>query len=207
MISGFLAKKGKMSSVFLDSGQQMSTTICSCPPLIVIQVKDIKKDGYQAVQIAYGQKKHLHQPISAKLKKNKLKIKPKGFKEFKLTSDKTPEIGQAIPVDAVFSVGDTVNVQGISKGRGFAGVIKRHGFHRQPVTRGQSDRTRSPGSIGAQTPGKVLKGKKMPGHFGASTHTVKNLKIINIDSKKNTITISGGLPGHRNSWITISKTK
>ena len=196
-----------MGSVFLANGAQTAVTLCHCPPLQVVQIKDVKKDGYQAVQLAYGHKKHINRPTKARLKKAKLKINPKGFKEFKLTSDKVPLIGSSITLDSVFSPGDTIKVQGTSKGKGFAGVIKRHGFHRQPVTRGQSDRTRSPGSIGAQTPGKVLKGKKMPGHYGVSTHTIKNLKIISIDKKNYTVTISGSLPGHINSWLTISKDK
>ena len=207
MISAFLIKKGKMSSVFLDNGTQTAVTLCHCPPLQVVQIKDNKKDGYRAVQLAYGSKRHPNRPTKARLKKAKLKIKPQGFKEFKLTEDKAPAIGSSITLDSVFSSGDSIKVRGTSKGRGFAGVIKRHGFHRQPVTRGQSDRTRSPGSIGAQTPGKVLKGKKMPGHYGVSTNTVKNLKIISIDKKNYTVTISGSLPGHINSWLTISKDK
>lgn len=196
-----------MSSVFLDTGQQTAVTLCHCPPLHVVQIKDVKKDGYQAVQLAYGHKKHLNQATKARLKKAKLKISPKGFKEFKLVGDKTPVVGSTITLDSVFSPGDTIKVQGISKGRGFAGVIKRHGFHRQPVTGGQSDRTRAPGAIGAQTPGKVIKGKKMPGHYGFSTRSVKNLKIISIDKEKNIITISGPIPGHINSWLTISSSK
>ena len=207
MISGFIIKKGKMSSVFLEDGRRIAVTRCSSLPLPVTQIKDKKKDGYNAVQLAYGNRQHIDKPTKSKLKKVKLNITPKGFIEFNFDPDNTPQLGASIAIDTVFSVDDMVNVQGISKGRGFAGVIKRHGFHRQPVTRGQSDRTRAPGSIGAQTPGKVIKGKKMPGHYGVSTHTVSNLKIISIDNSKNTIDISGSLPGHTNSWLIISSAK
>jgi len=194
-----------MSSVFLDNGHRVAVTQCSCQPLSVTQIKDKKKDGYNAVQLAYGSRKHTDQPTKGKLKKAKLDIHPKGFVEFfSLDPKNTPKLGTKVPIDTVFSVDDLVNVQGVSKGKGFAGVIKRHGFHRQPVTRGQSDRTRAPGSIGAQTPGKVIKGKKMPGHHGVSTHTVTNLKVISIDKDNHTITISGSLPGHINSWLIIS---
>lgn len=204
MISGFIIKKGKMSSVFLDSGKRIAVTQCSCQPLTVTQIKDIKKDGYQAVQLAYGNRKHVHRPTKAKLKKIKLNITPKGFIEFDFNDKDSPKLGAKVTIDTVFSIDDKVKVQGVSKGRGFAGVIKRHGFHRQPVTRGQSDRTRAPGSIGPQTPGKVIKGKKMPGHYGVTTHTVTNLTVISIDKDNHTITISGSLPGHINSWLIIS---
>ncbi len=193
-----------MSSIFSDDGRRLAVTQCSCLPLSVTQIKDKKKDGYQAVQLAYGNRKHIHRPTKVKLKKIKLDITPKGFIEFDFDDKNTPQLGAKITIDTVFSIDDKVNVQGVSKGRGFAGVIKRHGFHRQPVTRGQSDRTRAPGSIGAQTPGKVIKGKKMPGHYGVTTHTVANLKVISIDKDKHTITISGSLPGHINSWLIIS---
>jgi len=193
-----------MSSVFLDDGRRIAVTQCSCLPLPVTQIKDAKKDGYRAVQLAYGNRKHIHQPTKAKLEKIKLDITPKGFIEFSFDDKNAPQLGTEITIDTIFSVDDKVKVQGVSKGRGFAGVIKRHGFHRQPVTRGQSDRTRAPGSIGAQTPGKVIKGKKMPGHYGVTTHTVANLTVISIDKDNHTITISGSLPGHINSWLIIS---
>lgn len=205
MISGFIVKKGPMTSVFLENGQRIAVTKCAALPLKVTQIKNMDKDGYQAVQVAYGLRKHLDKPTSAKIAKLKLDIKPKNFKEFQLTSEEMPKLSSEITVDSVFSVGDTVNITGTTKGRGFAGVIKRHGFHRQPVSGGQSDRTRAPGSIGAQTPGKVVRGKKMPGHMGNISKTVENLKIISIDKDNSQIVISGPVPGSVNSWITISK--
>ena len=204
MISGFLVKKGQMTSIFTEDGKRIAVTKCRALPLVVTQVKTQEKDGYQAVQVAYGQRKRLDQSTSSKLNKLKIEGTPKGFKEFFLTSDQTPEVGSNISFDTIFTVGEKVDITGISKGRGFAGVIKRHGFKKQPLL-GASDRVRHPGSIGAQTPGKVVRGKKMPGHMGNVNKTVENLKIVAINPENNEILISGSFPGHFNSWITITK--
>ncbi|MGI5841045.1 MAG: 50S ribosomal protein L3 [Patescibacteria group bacterium] len=207
MISGFIAKKQTMSNQYSQDGKRMSVTVLKAEPLRVTQLKSDDKDGYTAVQIAFGQRKRQSKAIESKLKKVNVDGIPKGFKEFNILNQDDVKIGSEIKVDSVFSVGDIVNVTGTSKGRGFAGVIKRHNFQRQPVTGGQSDRTRAPGSIGAQTPGKVLKGKKMPGHLGNATKTVTNLKVISVDPERNEIVISGSVPGARNSWVTIKKAK
>ncbi|MDD4026767.1 MAG: 50S ribosomal protein L3 [Candidatus Shapirobacteria bacterium] len=204
MISGFLVKKGQMTSVYTEAGKRIAVTKCIALPLIVTQIKNKEKDDYQAVQVAYGQRKKLDKSTSTKLNKLKIEISPKGFQEFNLTSDQIPEIGSNISFDSVFTVGEEVDITGISKGHGFAGVIKRWGFKKQPI-RGSSDRVRHPGSIGAQTPSKVVRGKKMPGHFGNVNKTIENLKIISINSENNEILISGSFPGHFNSWITITK--
>lgn len=204
MISGFLVKKGQMTSIFTEDGKRIAVTKCRALPLVVTQVKTQEKDGYQAVQVAYGQRKRLDQSTSSKLNKLKIEGTPKGFKEFFLTSDQIPEVGSNISFDTIFTVGEKVDITGISKGRGFAGVIKRHGFKKQPLL-GASDRVRHPGSIGAQTPGKVVRGKKMPGHMGNVNKTVENLKIVAINPENNEILISGSFPGHFNSWITITK--
>jgi large subunit ribosomal protein L3 len=206
MISGFIVKKLKMTSLFTDEGHRLAATVCSCAPLTVTQIKDENKDGYQAVQFAYGSRHRQKNAVLAKLKHLKLKLIPKGFVEFKPSSDKIPEIASSVSIDSVFAVGDKITVTGISKGHGFSGVIKRHGFHRQPG-RGESDRGRAPGSIGAQTPGRVLRGKKMPGHYGVSQKTIKNLKVLAIDTDQNTISLSGAIPGHTNSWLILSTQK
>ena len=205
MISGFLVKKGQMTSIYTEDGKRIAVTKCVALPLIVTQIKNKEKDDYQAVQVAYGQRKKLDKSTSTKLNKLKIEATPKGFQEFELTSDQTPEIGSSISVDTVFTAGENIDITGISKGRGFAGVIKRHGFKKQPI-RGSSDRVRHPGSIGAQTPSKVVRGKKMPGHMGNVNKTVENLKIISINPENNEILISGSFPGHFNSWITLKKT-
>jgi large subunit ribosomal protein L3 len=204
MISGFLVKKGQMTSIYTEDGKRIAVTKCAALPLKVTQIKNAEKDGYQAVQVAYGSKKTLDKATSVKLEKNKLDIKPRAFKEFKLIGDQTLEVGADINVDSVLTAGETVDVTGNSKGRGFAGVIKRHGFKKQPI-KNASDRIRAPGSIGAQTPGKVVRGKKMPGHMGNATQTVTNLKIVSVNPETNEILISGSVPGAINSWITISK--
>jgi large subunit ribosomal protein L3 len=205
MISGFIAKKGPMTNTYLEKGKRISVTKLIVKPVVVSQIKTIDKDGYSAVQVAFGTKKRLDQSTSKKVKKLKLDFNPQRFQEFDLTSETVPEIGNSITVDSVLAVGETVDVTGISKGRGFAGVIKRYGFRRQPVSGGQSDRVRAPGAIGAQTPGKVIKGKKMPGHYGNKTKTVTNLKIISINPETNELLVSGSVPGVINSWVTIKK--
>ncbi len=186
MISGFIVKKGQMTSIFTQDGKRIAVTKCFALPLTVTQIKNEEKDGYSAIQT---------KTTFPKLNK---------IKEFNLITDQTPEVGSSISIDTVFAVGDNVDITGISKGRGFAGVIKRHGFKKQPIL-GSSDRVRHPGSIGAQTPSKVVRGKKMPGHMGNVNKTVENLKIISINPETNEILINGSIPGHFNSWITITK--
>lgn len=205
MISGFLLKKGQMTSIYTEDGKRIAVTKCYASPLVVTQIKNKEKDNYQAVQVAYGSKKKLDKSTSTKLNKLKIETSPKGFQEFNLTSDQIPEIGSNISFDSVFTVGEKIDITGISKGHGFAGVIKRHGFKKQPI-RGSSDRVRHPGSIGAQTPSKVIRGKKMPGHMGNIDKTILGLKIVAINPENNEILISGSFPGCFNSWITIKKT-
>lgn len=204
MISGFLVKKGQMTSVYTSEGSRVAVTKCIAEPLKVTQIKNKDKDGYESIQVAYGTKKRLNKAISGKLAKNNLDIKPQYFKEFKLTSDQIPEIGSDITIESVLNAGDKIDATGISKGRGFAGVIKRHGFKKQPIL-GSSNYVRHPGSIGAQTPSKVVKGKKMPGHYGVQKVTVSGLEIFSIDQEKKEILIKGSLPGSLNSWIVLSK--
>ena len=205
MISGFLVKKGQMTSIYTEDGKRIAVTKCIAKPLIVTQIKSKEKDDYQAVQVAYGERRKLDNSTSSKLTKLKIEALPKGFQEFELTSEQIPEVGSNISIDTVFTVGEEIDVTGISKGHGFAGVIKRHGFKKQPI-RGSSDRVRHPGSIGAQTPSKVVRGKKMPGHFGNVNKTVENLKIVSMNPENNEVLISGSFPGHFNSWVTLKKT-
>ncbi len=205
MLSGYIAKKLQMTNRYSENGKRIPVTILKAQPLTVTQLRTEEKNGYSSVQVAYGSRLRLNKSVAAKLKKLKIKGIPKGFREFQKTGEEELKVGNPINVDNVLSIGDVVNVTGTSKGRGFAGVIKRHGFHRQGVTRGQSDRTRAPGSIGAKTPGKVIKGKKMPGHLGNVTKTVSNLKVIDINSENNELTISGSVPGARNSWVVVTK--
>lgn len=172
-----------MTSLFDDRGHRLGVTVLEAKPLTVTRLRTQDKDGYQAVQVSVGKK----------------------LQEFKSTQESLPELKTEISISSVFADGDKIFATGRSKGRGFAGVIKRHGFSRQPVTGGQSDRVRAPGSIGAQTPGKVVRGKKMPGHFGNKTATALNLKIFKVDSENNLLYVLGPVPGAPNSWVILSK--
>jgi large subunit ribosomal protein L3 len=183
MISGFLVKKGQMTSVYTSEGKRIPITKCVAQPLKVTQIKNKDKDGYESIQVVYGNKKR---------------------KEFKLTSNQVPEINSDITIESVFTAGDKLDVTGISKGHGFAGVVKRHGFKKQPLL-GASNYVRHPGSIGAQTPGKVVKGKKMPGHFGVETVTISGLEVFSINPETKEILIKGSLPGSINSWVILKK--
>lgn len=164
----------------------MPITILRAPENSVTQIKNLKLDGYQAIQLGVGKKK------------KKVEVKTNDLESISL--------GQTIKVEDVFAQGQLVLSRGISKGRGFTGVVKRWGFATQPKTHGQSDRERAPGSIGAQTPGRVLKGKKMPGHFGANRVTVKNLLVVKVDAKKQEIWLKGAVSGYNKSWNLITKT-
>jgi large subunit ribosomal protein L3 len=185
MIRGFIAQKKSMSNIYDDKGKRVAVTALLAKPVKVSLLRNKLRDGYDAVQVTYGIKGHM---------------------EFEAANPEAlPEINQEITPELVFAVNDNISVTAKTKGRGFAGVIKRHGFRRQPVSGGQSDRVRAPGSIGAQTPGKVIKGKKMPGHYGNKNMTVTNLKIVSFDTDKNLVYVSGSVPGHLNSWVTITK--
>lgn len=201
MLNGFILKRGQCTAEYSKEGVRIPLTQLVAAPLFVTQIKSNETDGYNAIQLAYGTRKNITNPIAGKLKKLKLDILPKGFVEFKKNEEVELALGQAINISDVFKVGDIVDACGTSKGRGFQGVIKRHGFQRQGETGGASNKTRAPGAIGAQTPGKVLKGKRMPGHMGHKTITVENLKVVKIDN--NSIYVKGSVPGHLNSWVVL----
>lgn len=204
MISGFLVKKGQMTSVYTTDGKRIAVTKCFAKPLKITQIKNKDKDGYESVQVAYGTKKRLDKATADKMAKSNLNITPQHFKEFKLTSDQVVEVGSDVTIESVFAAGEKIDATGISKGRGFAGVVKRHGFKKQPLL-GASNYVRHPGSIGAQTPGKVVKGKKMPGHLGVETVSVSGLEIFSIDPESQEILIKGSIPGSINSWVILKK--
>lgn len=185
MITGFIAQKKSMSNIYNDKGQRLAVTALLAKPVKVTLLRNKLRDGYDAIQVAYGKKAHM---------------------EFEAANlEVLPEVNSEITPEVVFAVDDKISATAKTKGHGFAGVIKRHGFRRQPVSGGQSDRVRAPGAIGAQTPGKVIRGKKMPGHYGNKNMTVTNLKIVSFDTEKNLIYVSGSVPGHLNSWVTIQK--
>jgi large subunit ribosomal protein L3 len=202
MKKALIGKKIGMSQMFLDDGTVIPVTVCELGPCVVVQKKTVEKDGYNALKLGFGEAKarRLTKPILQDLKKKNLPLL-KVFKEVE-SFDESLQEGSVITCD-IFSENQVVDVTGISKGKGFAGVIKRHGFHGGRETHG-SNFHRAPGSIGANTfPAEVWKGKKLPGRHGGKTITVKNLKIVKIIKDKNLVLISGAVPGTVNSIITV----
>lgn len=190
-----LAKKIEMSQVFDDKGKVHPVTWLEAGPIFVTQAKTKEKDGYTAVQVGFGSKKEKN------MKKPQRKLgNYEVFKEFK--SGDVLNVGDKIEI-MTFAEGDKIEVSGTSKGKGFQGVIKRHGFHGGPRTHGQKHSERAPGSIGAVWPQRVLKGKRMGGRMGEERITVKNLKVIKIIPEKNLMAVSGAIPGHRGSLVEV----
>lgn len=213
MIDTLLGIKKNMTSTYDARGRRVGATVIEISPNAVTQVKTKDgKDGYNAVQLGFGTKKSTKKPQIGHAKKAGIDQKIRWFREVR-TKERNPSIslgtikpGQEINLASVFSVGDEVKVTGTSKGRGFAGGMKRHGFHGGPKTHGQSDRSRAPGSIGSgTTPGRVLKGKKMAGHMGVETVTVRGLEVVALDKKNNLLTVKGGVPGFSGSLLVVTK--
>jgi len=197
-----LAKKLNMSSVFDEKGKIIPVTILEAGPVKITQIKNIDKDGYLAVQAGFGQKKKISKPLLGHLKDNG---RLRWLKEFRAQDAKDLEnykVGDEINVTA-FNEGELVNISGISRGKGFQGVVKRHGFHGTHTTHGNKDQLRTSGSIGATTPQHVIKGKKMAGHTGGEKISLKRIKVIKIDKDKNLIYLKGAIPGKRGTLIEI----
>lgn len=197
-----IGKKIGMSQYIAEDGTMIPVTVCELGPCVVVQKKDKARDGYIALKLGYGdtKEKKLGKPIAADLKKKN--ISPKKVLREVEAFDVSLEVGSVVNC-TIFSENDMVDVVGISKGKGFQGVIKRHGFSGGRQTHG-SDFHRAPGSIGAHTyPAEVWKGQKMPGRDGNKTITVQNLKIVKIIPDKNIVLISGAIPGRKNSIITV----
>ena len=204
-MAGLIAKKIGMTSIFDESGKNIACTIIEAGPCVVTQLKTFEKDGYKAVQLGFGQKKtkNINKAKLGHLKKSKTKNLNK-LVEFNF--DNEPELGSELTVD-LFNVGEYVTVTGNSKGKGFQGVVKRHGFAGVgDATHGQHNRMRAPGSIGAASyPAKVFKGMRMAGQMGNQRVKVENLEVLNIDIEKNIIVVKGAVPGFNNSFILIEK--
>ncbi|PIZ43007.1 50S ribosomal protein L3 [candidate division WWE3 bacterium CG_4_10_14_0_2_um_filter_42_8] len=206
MIEGLIGRKIEMSQVFTEEGAAVPVTTLEVGPCIVTQVKTQEKDGYEVCQVGFGnlKPKLLKKPQMGHFKN--IKQKPRFLAEFKMIKEGDVKVGQKIHLTEVFQVGEEVCVMGRSKGKGFAGVVKRWGFAGGPKTHGQSDRLRAPGSIGSTTtPGRVYKGKKMAGRMGGKRVTTKGLKVIAIDDKNNLLSISGAVPGYRNAIVYLKK--
>ena len=203
---GLIAKKLGMSQIFDENGSVIPVTILQAGPCSITQIKTLDNDGYDAVQIAYGDKKekNTNKPLEGHFKK--AGVTPKKFLvEFDIVPGFDYEMGQVFNA-SIFKQGDSVKVTGTSKGRGFSGVMKRHGFGGGPKTHGQREHPRSAGSIGqASDPSRVFKGVKMPGQYGNKKMTVENLKVVKIDTKNNHIFVKGAVPGSNNGMVIVNK--
>lgn len=205
-MKGMIGKKVGMTQVFDQQGTVIPVTVIQAGPCYVTQVRNSERDGYVSVQLGYGETKprKLTRGQLGHLQKADLPAL-RHLREFRLSDDApiAVEEGQEIKVD-VFEQGELVDVIGTSKGRGHAGTIKRHGFARGPKTHGQSDRMRSPGSIGmCATPARVLKGKKMAGRMGNDRVTVQNLSLVVVDAENDLIAVKGSVPGAKGSIVMI----
>jgi large subunit ribosomal protein L3 len=207
MTEGILGKKLGMTQVYGKGGKTEAITAIEAGPCTVMQVKTVEKDGYSAAQLGFGEVKKA-KTAKKKSSKEKEPVKFKYTREFRLL-DNSPkmEAGQKIDV-SLFKAGDIIDVIGISKGKGFAGGVKRYHFRGGPKTHGQSDRWRAPGSVGSNTsPGRVYKGLRMAGHMGSVRVTVSNLEVLEADTARNLLLVKGAVPGMTNGLLLIQKTK
>ena len=204
-MKAFITNKIGMTSILADDGTMTSVTLLSATPNTVTQIKNNETDGYSAVQLGTGESKKIGKSMAGHLKAAKAKTPI--ICEFRI--EELPEdlaVGTTLTAE-VFSVGDTVSVTGTSKGKGWAGTIKRHNFHRQRKTHGGKGDTRKPGSIGSMYPQHILKGKKMAGQMGHEKVTVKNLTVALVDLEHNIIGIRGAVPGPRKGLVLIRGAK
>jgi large subunit ribosomal protein L3 len=196
-----LGTKQNMVQIWDEVGKCFPATVVSVGQMIVTQTKTIEKDGYEAVQVGFGEKnaKKINKAMKGHIKKlGNFKY----IKEFRVENSEEFKVGDTIDVSS-FEEGDIVQASGISKGKGFQGVVKRHGFHGGPRSHGQKHSEREPGSIGATGPQRVFKGVRMAGRMGSDRVTVKNLKVLKIDKENNKILISGAVPGKRGTLLEI----
>ena len=198
-----IGKKLGMTQIFDEKGNVVPVTVIEAGPCVVAQVKTIETDGYNSIQLGYGEvkAKHINKPEAGHFAKSKLENK-KHLREFRLEDISNFKVGDEVKAD-VFAKGEKVDIQGTSKGKGFQGVIKRHGQHRGPMGHG-SMYHRRPGSMGpTSTPGRVFKGKKLPGHMGSVTVTIQNLDVVAVDMDKNVILVKGSVPGAKGAILKI----
>lgn len=202
MTKGILGKKVGMTQIFTESGELIPVTVVEATPNVVLQVKTVATDGYEAIQVGYQDKREVLSNKPAKGHVAKANTAPKRFiKEFKNVELGEYEVGQEIKVD-VFQAGDIIDVTGTTKGKGFQGAIKRHGQSRGPMSHG-SRYHRRPGSMGPVAPNRVFKNKKLAGRMGGDRVTIQNLEIVKVDVERNVILIKGNIPGAKKSLITI----
>jgi large subunit ribosomal protein L3 len=205
-MKGILGRKVGMTQVFGDDGVIVPVTLIEAGPCYVTQKKTAEKDGYNAIQLGFDEmpEKRLNKPRTGHLKRAGVPA-VRHLREFKVASPDEFEAGQKIDV-SIFEPGDRVDVTGISKGKGFAGTVKRHSFRGGPKTHGQSDRWRAPGSVGAgSTPGRVFKGTRMAGRMGNERVTTQNLQVVLVDAGKNLLAIKGTVPGGKNGLVIVKE--
>jgi len=214
-MKGIIGKKVGMPQIFDEKGQVIPVTVIQAGPCYVTQIRTEDKDGYLAVQLGFEElppkrngDSRLTQPKRGHLKRNGMDLPDLRYlREFRVRSLDVAE-GQKLSAADVFQAGDRIDVVGTSKGRGFAGTIKRHNFNRGPKTHGQSDRERAPGSIGSTTtPGRVLKGQRMAGHMGSERVTVKNLEVVVVDADQNLVAVRGSVPGAKGGILLLKETR
>ncbi|MBI4977449.1 MAG: 50S ribosomal protein L3 [Spirochaetes bacterium] len=201
---GILGKKLGMTTVFVDNGTAVPVTVLEAGPCLITQIKDVPSDGYKALQLGYGdiKDKHLAKPMAGHFKKQNVKAQ-RYLREFKIDDVAKYAIGQEIKVD-IFSKGDYIDVTAITKGKGFQGVMRRHGMSGGPESHG-SNFHRRPGSIGQRTfPGRVFKNHHHPGHMGSTKVTIQHLKVIDIKIDDNLIIVCGAIPGARNTIVKLT---
>jgi large subunit ribosomal protein L3 len=219
-MKGIIGKKVGMTQIFDEDGSAVPVTVIEAGPCYVTQIKTMERDGYTAVQLGFDEVRprrnntsRLNKPSQGHLRRKALTDKGaqlpdlRVLREFRVRNGKSVDLEEGAKVTVeVFAKGDLVDIVGTSKGRGFAGTIKRHHFNRQPKTHGQSDRERAPGSIGSTTtPGRVFKGTRMAGHMGSERVTVKNLQVVVVDAARNLLAVRGSVPGAKGGIVIIKE--
>lgn len=205
MAKGILGKKIGMTQVFVSGGYAVPVTVVEAGPCVVVQKKTVATDGYDAIQLGFAEQKErlVNKPMKGHFSKSGLKP-CKFLRELRLDSGENFELGQVIKAD-VFNEGEFVDVTGTSKGKGFAGVIKRWNFNRASMTHGSMYHRRT-GSLGATDPARVFKGRRLPGRLGGVQSTTQGLKVVKVDPERNLILIKGAIPGPNGSFVIVKKT-
>ncbi|MEW6725125.1 MAG: 50S ribosomal protein L3 [Bacillota bacterium] len=204
MTKAILGRKLGMTQIFAEDGSLIPVTVIEAGPCLVVQKKSTATDGYEAVQVGFidANQRRVTRPVKGHF--GKAGVTPKRFvREFRVDSCDGYEIGQEIKVDT-FAAGESVDVTGISRGKGFAGGIKRHGFHRGPMTHG-SKYHRAPGSLQSRDASRVFKGRKLPGRMGGEQVTIQNLKVVRVDNDKNLMLVRGAVPGAKGALLVVRK--
>jgi large subunit ribosomal protein L3 len=207
-MNGLIGKKIGMTSVYDSTGKSVACTVIEAGPCVVTQVKTAQTDGYTALQLAFGdtKAKNTSKPLQGHFEKANTEPKHK-LVEFRDFSIVEKAIGEIIKVEDVFTEGDMVHAVGVTKGKGFQGVVKRYGFGGVGgTTHGQHNRLRAPGSMGASSyPSRVFKGKRLPGRTGGDNIKVKNLKVLKVFAEENLILVKGAIPGHKGAYVILEK--